>query len=226
MQRYNIFNQVHKGLRVMLYETAKAIQLTDFSNAEESANAIEKLKLVLKLFEKHASTEDNLVFPRLTTHYPAVVDAFEKEHVEDLALTEQLNGLITTFENAGSREDKIKTGITLNRAFVHFLAFNLEHMAKEEDMLNKLFWQHYTDRELVQLTEEIVRNQPPDTLEIMSRWMMRGLNSMEIIYWLKNIKNNAPEFAFQSMIKMAEKEIDENRWQKVKEQLTEGALVD
>ena len=36
MNRYNIFYQVHKGLRELLYNTASRLQQTDFTNAEET----------------------------------------------------------------------------------------------------------------------------------------------------------------------------------------------
>ena len=36
MKRYNIFNQVHKGLRALLYETIIKLQQTDFTDTEDA----------------------------------------------------------------------------------------------------------------------------------------------------------------------------------------------
>ena len=51
MNRYNIFYQVHKGLRAMLYETALLLQHTDFTNFDEAEQAIEQLQTVVELFD-------------------------------------------------------------------------------------------------------------------------------------------------------------------------------
>ena len=40
MQRYNIFHQVHKGLKALLYETALQVQQTGFWNADEADDVI------------------------------------------------------------------------------------------------------------------------------------------------------------------------------------------
>jgi hypothetical protein len=40
--RYNVFNQIHKALRSLLYDTAVCIQKTDFSSDAASAT-IEKV---------------------------------------------------------------------------------------------------------------------------------------------------------------------------------------
>ena len=54
MQRYNIFNQVHKGLRELLYQTASRLQQTDFSTHQEREAILEQVNIVVDLFDKHA----------------------------------------------------------------------------------------------------------------------------------------------------------------------------
>ena len=55
--------------------------------------------------------------------------------------------------------------------------------------------------------------------------MMRGLSCTEIINWLKEVKNNAPDFVFNGMLRLAEKELTSNRWNTVQEGITEGAML-
>lgn len=70
MKRYNIFYQVHKGLRAMLYETAIQLQQTDFSNADEAGNII-RIKEVVELFDKHAHSEDNNILNAIESLKPS-----------------------------------------------------------------------------------------------------------------------------------------------------------
>ena len=105
------------------------------------------------------------------------------------------------------------------------MVFNLEHMAKEEDVLNKILWRYYTDPELMAITRQIINEVPADYLGQYNKWMMRGLNNGEIAKWLKGAERNAPEVVFQSLFATAEKELPEKRFREVLEGLTEGMMV-
>jgi Hemerythrin HHE cation binding domain len=225
MKRYNIFNQIHKGLRALLYETIIKLQQTDFTDAEDADEAVQQVKIILDLFDEHAHTEDTFILPAIVEYEPSVVDVFAQEHVKDLALSNKLNGLLQAFSLTISPDAKREIGTAISNAVFEFMLFNLEHMKKEEDVLNKLLWRYYTDEVLHGITMKIVAHVSADTMPLYNKWMMRGLSNTEIIGWLKQVKNNAPEFVFNSYVDLATNELSENRWQKVQEQLTEGAML-
>jgi hemerythrin-like domain-containing protein len=225
MNRYNIFYQVHKGLRAMLYETAIAFQQTDFTNAEDAETLLAQLEIVIDLFDRHAHSEDTKVFIAIEQFEHSLVNTFNGEHEEDHGLGIRIRGLITEFANAVSVEDKINSGFALNNAFVDFMIFNLRHMAKEEDVINKALWKYYSDIELQGITQQILAGIPAAAMGQYSRWMMRGLSNNEITGWLKEIKDNAPDFIFQSHMQMAAQELTPQRWKLVQESITEGAMI-
>nr|MBP7555794.1 hemerythrin domain-containing protein [Chitinophagaceae bacterium] len=97
MQRYNMFHQVHKGLRAMLYETALCLQHTEFDDAVQARESLAQLQEVIYLFNKHAHSEDTYVFPAVEKFEPAVADAFEQEHVKDHELGELLDQAIAAY---------------------------------------------------------------------------------------------------------------------------------
>jgi hypothetical protein len=70
MKRYNIFNQIHKGLRALLYETIIKLQQTDFTDAEDADEAVQQVKIILDLFDEHAHTEDNFILPAIVEYEP------------------------------------------------------------------------------------------------------------------------------------------------------------
>jgi hemerythrin-like domain-containing protein len=225
MQRYNIFFPIHKGLRAMLYETAIQLQQTSFADAEEAAEAIDQVKMVVRLFESHAHKEDTYVFPAIAAYEPSVVAAFEQEHVEDHALGESIEKWLTAFEYAIAPSAKETIGEELTRAYISFMVFNLNHMAKEEKTISPILWRYYSDSELHGITLNIMKVVPQEEMVFFSRWMVRGLNSAEILYWLKGVKNTAPRPAFLGLLGIAEKELHPHRWNIVQEALTEGAMI-
>jgi hypothetical protein len=222
--RYNIFYQIHKALRAMLYHTATELQRTDFNNQEEAEAALADIKTVVDLFDKHAYHEDNLVFSAVQQYEPSVVDSFEQEHVKDHELSEKLRTLTVIYSSLEKDEEKIQLGSAIRKSFVEFLAFNLEHMAKEEDIINNLLWRYYSDEQIHSIEQQIISVQTPEATALVWKWMLLGLSNREIAGWLRIVEKNAPEFVFNTLFATAEKELPNHRFRLILEGLTEGAM--
>lgn len=221
--RVNIFNQIHKGLRALLYETSILLQQTDFSNEEEMQTAIKRVSLVADLFDDHAHHEDNYILPAIQEYEPSIVDAFEQEHELDTKLARSLKDSLMALQMA-SPLVLPNMANELSKTFIHFMVFNLEHMAKEESILNKILWRYYSDEEILDIQKKIIANLSPWSASVGSRWMMRGLNNPEIVRWLKSVEETAPEAIFQNLFATAEKELPEHRFRQVLEAL-EGVMA-
>ena len=221
--RYNTFYQVHKALRAMLYETATELQRADFDNEEEATSVLANITTIVDVFDKHAHNEDFFVFSVLAQYEPSVIDSFEQEHIRDHELSTQLTTLINIYGSLETDEEKIQLGSALRKAFVDFLAFNLVHMAKEEDIINNLLWRYYTDEQIRAIEKQIISNQTPESTAVVWKWMIRGLSNGEISNWLKTVEKNAPQVVFKNLFLAAEKELPRDRFRQVVNELTEAA---
>lgn len=221
MQRYNMFNQVHKGLRALLYDTAMRVQHTDFWNVEEAGDTLRRIREVISLFDKHAHAEDNFVFPAIKKYEPSVADLFEQEHIKDHQLGEELLGASNAYEAAAVITGKALIAPRICRLYDRFVAFNLEHMLKEEEVLNPILWRYYSDEELFEITRQIVSQVPAHVMAKMNKWMLRGLHTGEIIGWLKSVEAGAPEVVYHSLLAAAENELPELRFRQVVKGLSE-----
>jgi hypothetical protein len=225
MQRYNVFNQIHKGLRAFLYDTALSIQQTWFADAAGATPVLEKIETVLQFFDGHAHHEDHFILPAVEQYNKALVDEFEKEHVMDLALSNRLRSLLNIYRHAVSGEEKLEAGSAISKAFVEFMIFNLQHMAKEEILLNQALWQHYTDQQILGIQQRLLDTIPPQEMALSGKWMFRGINDMEATYWLTGVRNTAPEFVFQSLAQLGAKELPADRWSKIWNTINQNAMV-
>ena len=221
MQRFNTFNMIHKALRAMLYDTALTLQQTSFGNEDEAKTALRKVETVIAQFEQHAHHEDTYVLPMITAYEPALVEEFEKEHVEDHRIGEQLVHLVNIFNAASGEEERTVAGSGVAKAFMDFMIFNLQHMAKEEMLLNPVLWTYYTDGQLMEMNGRIVASIPAPEKAVASQWMMRGISNREAIQWLKAVKRNAPEQDFQMLWTLADSELPVHRRIVVKEGVLE-----
>jgi len=225
MPRVNIFNQIHKGLRAALYDAAISLQQTDFTIEAEAEEVFSKVKEVVMLFDEHAHREDKFILSAISQFEPSVVDAFEQEHITDRRLSGQLNTSIDAFAGFLKAEVRAAAGKRINVEFVAFLVFNLQHKAKEEDILNQLLWRYYTDAELLQIQQRIVQNTQPWHQDFYSKWMLRGINNAEAATWLRAVERSAPEVVYKTLFTKAKRELPKSRYNKLVETLRETAVL-
>jgi hypothetical protein len=224
--RFNPFKQVHQGLRALLYDTAIAIQQTNFTNEEEAGITIQKMELVLTLFHGHAEVEDSMVFPAISVHAPDVVKAFEAEHVKDEALATELEQLMNSYRLCNIAESKVSCGISLLLSFNEFVAFNLQHMNREEIIVNNVLWQHFPDEALLKMVQEIGASIPPEKNQYYSLWMLKGNSNEDVINWLAAVKDTAPSFVYDNLYSLGAANLQKERWSKISNALNEPVDAD
>jgi hypothetical protein len=222
MQRYNTFNMIHKALRALLYDTALTLQQTYFGNKEEAQTALRKIERVIAQFEQHAYHEDSFILPLVSAYEPALVEEFEKEHEEDHRIGEQLTHLVNILQATTLEEERVIAGSGVAKAYMDFMVFNLQHMAKEEVVLNPVLWTYYTDEQLLQMNARLVASIPAAEKAVAAKWMMRGISNREAILWLKAVKRVAPKPEFQALLALADTELPVHRRFEVKEAVMEA----
>lgn len=217
-KRYNVFNQIHKGLRYIMYDTSLKLQQADFTTVN-SGDTIAQLELLLDIFDEHAHHEDTYVLPHIQQHAPHLVESFEKDHVTDHKLSADLREHITEWKNATDAAGKMTAGNHIFYAFNDFIAFNLYHMNREEHELLHTLWKHYTDAEIMAMQQQIIQSIPPQTMMTEATWMMRALNNAEITAWMGGVRATAPAPMYDGLQHIAISELPAERWNIIKNAL-------
>jgi hypothetical protein len=225
MKRVNIFNQIHKGLRAALYETALLLQRTDFTNEKETEEVFAATREVLMLFDEHARKEDKYIFPAIQPFEPSLANSFEQDHEKDNSLSASLDHALDSFHYLPNDQEKLDAGKNINRDFAAFMSFNLDHMAREENMINQILWRYFDDAYILDIQKTIVRNTEPWHLDFFNKWMLRGNNDREIKAWLTAAQETAPTLVFNTLFKKAEQELPKPRFLKLMTSLSEGAML-
>ena len=210
-KRYNVFKNIHKGLRTMLFSTQMKWQQTDFTTPE-AAGMVASLENVLYYYDQHAGHEDQFILSKIIQQEPQIAAALEKEHVVDHELSQNLRSLLTDWKNSSSNEARESAATAVFYALNDFIAFNLYHMNKEETILLPLLWKHFSDAEILGMQDNILASINPEILMEESRWMMRSISNTEIQEWLGGVKMSAPDFVYNSFMQMAVEEIPAERF--------------
>ena len=129
------------------------------------------------------------------------------------------------YKIAANNIDKIKAGNKVFYAFNDFIAFNLQHMNKDENQLNESMWANYTDEEILDTQKKIVAGIPPDKMAISATWMLRGCSNPELVNWLMGIRAAAPPHVFDAMMQMVKGELPEHRMEVISAKLMEATMA-
>ncbi len=225
MNRYNSFYLIHKALRAMLYHAALTLQKTDFTDSAQASKALAGVNDVLFAFDRHAYHEDSFIIPAVAAYEAEVAASFEQEHEEDHRLADYLKNLLNIFDNTYFAEERTICGSAIIKSFTAFVVFNLEHMAKEEMLLNQALWKHYTDEQIIEKHQQLLATIPPAEMQSSAKWIIRGISTADAISWLKHIKETAPEFVFNNLLRTAQEELSELQFAIVLEGIEEGVAA-
>lgn len=211
-QRFNVFNQVHKALRAFMFDTVMLMQQTDMSNPFAAKPVIDQVDLLLDIFDANAYYEDTHILELAKRHDPEMIMTFENEHETGVQMTENLRRYMFRYRVAQNAAEKFAAGNNLYYALNEFIAFNLTHMNKEEQQLNNLLWQHFSDADIMQMERAMHDDIPPEKMAIYFKWIVKGLNDTELAEYFKKIEQDAPYEFYQSLVNECRNELSQERY--------------
>jgi hypothetical protein len=140
-----------------------------------------------------------------------------QEHVE---LTRQMVEISRAADELSQLEEnnqRIEAGSRLNTMVNNLLASYLVHLNNEEATLVLLTWKYLTDDQIRAIRTKIQMATPPERYGEWMKWMVASLNVNELAKLFSGMKMAAPPQVLEKMKQLAEKNIDRETWNKIKE---------
>ena len=215
-QRYNIFRRTHKGLRSMLFDAGAKIQQTDFTKSKQANAAIDVIKQATRSFLYHLSKEDKIIYHSVVLHAPYIVAMIEQTNLKDQALAESIDKIIDLQEELDTKKEMIDFGHQLQALFFEFTAAVLQHMNKEETVINEILWSNYSDTQLVGMEVEIMKQATSSDCTWYTGKILKVLSNREILMWVNIIKEHASPFMLKKLISTARIVLPIDRWQMIR----------
>jgi hypothetical protein len=222
-KRYDLFNFIHKGIRAMLYNTGLAIQHHDFSNRKDTPLLLTKITEALMVLNDHALHERKFILPLVAKYNLQAVRDLDSDQLAVRIVENRLKERIALFNNC-SDADSLECSESICKAFNQLIACYTRLANLEEETLNRILWQNYSDEEIFCIYTAITAALPAEKIMLHGRWIMQGLNNKEIMNWLLSYHGTSPE-AFKCLLQMAEDELPRERWHNIKDSLCEGEML-
>ena len=213
-QKIDLFTYIHKGVRAMLYDTGRQLQLADLGNEQEMLEMLNRLELTLEMLEEHAVHEDHYIFPLVEAAAPGATHESEHEHRAYEEKVLELQALIHKLRETPIPEERQAQSSTLNRCYTDFLAFQLVHMNHEEEQVLPASQEYLTTDALMAIRGRIQGSMDAVRYRKWVYWMLSSMSIAELGSIFNQLKE-APAHVSQMFKEEGEKAIAADRWQKL-----------
>jgi len=212
--RYDMYAQIHKGLRSFMADALCRIGRIDPLDEVELAEAAAQLRGLLALSRGHLEHENDFVHAAMEARRPGSTGQAAHEHVHHLRSIESLEAELGALERAEG-DARAAGALELYRGLALFVAENLEHMHHEETAHNAVLWDAYSDAELEAIERALVASVAPDEMAAVARWMLPAMSAPERAAKLSDMRPAMPPQAFAGILAMLKAQLSERDWYKL-----------
>ncbi len=200
--RYDFYGPIHKGLRLGASRLLPRIGSLDIADPATTAALIADLRDFLALASAHLVHEDREINGMLRAHAPEIAERLDDDHTDHEATFEALEQLIAGLEGAAS--DRRAAALrALYLRFTTYLADDMLHMSREEEIALPVFHAHFSDAELAAAEARIIAALPPEKLFRYLRLMLPAATPQDRVAFLRDIQAGAPAEAFKAILDQA-----------------------
>jgi len=214
--RFDMYMQIHKGLRTAMAETLLAVGRMDWLDRDERVATLGRLAGLLALCRSHLEHENQFVHTAIERRMPGAAGQTEADHLEHVAaidhLRRRMDALrLATDEIAGA------AALALYRELAVFVAENFLHMQVEETRNNASLWAAYSDEELVEIHDALVASIPPEEMASLLQLIVPALAPAERAQMLLGMQTGMPADAFDGALAVVRPALSERDWHKLSE---------
>ena len=212
--RYDVYAQIHKGLRSFMADTLLRVGRLDAADELELAEGAAQLRGLLALCRAHLEHENDFMHTAMEARRPGSAAQAAGEHVHHLHSIESLEAELRALERSEG-EARAAPALELYRSLALFVAENLEHMHYEETAHNEVLWEAYEDAELEAIERALVASVAPEEMAAVARWMLPAMTAPDRAARLAAMRTAMPPQAFAATLAMLKAQLSERDWYKL-----------
>lgn len=196
MKRFNLYREIHKGIRSLLSDVVYEAGRADFNSSSEVAALRGSVTAALDMMTSHAEHENAFIEPVIAKAAPEVAKELTGAHEEQEGVIARLRAALASIDPNSS--NAAVEGHQFVVDFSRFTGELLVHMADEEQKAMPALWAKFDDAYLIDLHGRLVGSIAPEEMAAVMRMMLPAMNTPERVETLAGIRAHAPApvFAF------------------------------
>ena len=213
-QRFNLYAQIHKGLRACMSEVLMTVGRVDPHDDSDIDDAAAAVRGLVDFARDHLKHEEQLIHPALEARRPgssAETHSDHQHHLESFGLIERSLRAVELSQGA-ERAGAVQR---LYRQLALFVSANFEHMHVEETENHAVLCAAYSEEEILELHRKIVAAVQPAALMVALRWMIPASSAPERAALLAGMQRDAPPQVFAAVLEMIRPHLAARDWAKL-----------
>ncbi len=212
--RFDMYMQIHKGLRSLMAATLVDLGRMDWQDPVERDATLARLGDLLDICRGHLEHENQFVHVAIERRLPGAAGATESDHLDHVA---EIDGLRREIDAVRRAPEAVAgdAALALYRSFAVFVAGNFLHMQVEESHNNASLWSVYTDDELIEIHDALVASIPPGEMAHLLGMMLPALAPLERAGMLLGMRAGMPADAFEAVLGAARQALSGRDWSKL-----------
>jgi len=211
--RYDLYKEVHKGIRKELFDLAMLVGSMDFQNPISLETLKETFNRTYNLLETHAHSEDTYVEPLINK---VNVDIAKKTSSKHKNLEDDINELRQKLSGMDAhKKDSVVQGHAFYLQLTIFIAEYIKHIADEEKIIMPILWNNYNDEELINTSSKIRMGIPEPIMKNFMTCMIPAMNHSERVAMFTGMKMSAPEEVYYGMCMLVQSFLSSSEWRKL-----------
>jgi hypothetical protein len=200
---FDIYRDIHKGIRRELFGVTEQIGATDPSDDDALERVAERLRAMVSLLVFHAEHEDEFVQPAIDRWLPEIADRIGHDHAR---LEDTMAGLELLAGRAiGACTSERRVAVhTLYLGTASFVSDYLAHQAFEELEVMTGLSRALPVPALLEIDQAIVASIPQDTMVSALSLMFPAMNVDDRADMLGGMQTGAPPEVFEQVVGLAE----------------------
>lgn len=199
--RYDIYGNIHKGLRRAQCLLLARLGSNDFEDATTTDKLLGDLRRLLSMAAAHVRHEDTEIHTALQSRGIST-DGIDEQHDDHRAAFEALEARIAEVESAAAAR-RAEAGRALYLAFAAYIADDFAHMHEEETVTCPVLWQTFSDAELHAIEMRIVSALAPEENMAFTRMMLPAMNPEQRTMMVGGMLQGMPREVFAAVVEFA-----------------------
>jgi hypothetical protein len=215
---FDIYRNIHKGIRNGLFSVTLAAGQTDPHDADAVRSLAERWTDLVGVLVAHAEHEDGFVQPVIERFNPAYAAEIAEAHPRLEAQMAELEVLVDRATDACPDQVRILTH-RFYLGLASFTAEYLQHQEFEEFEVMVMLSQHLSFEELLAVDNAIVASIEPDMMARSAALMLPAMNIDDQTELYAGARAGVPPEVFQGMLMLAEAALEPERYHALRARL-------
>ena len=201
--QFDLYNDIHKAIRSMLFDFAALAGRSNFDEEKVLSEVQASFEFLAGVIVEHTHHETTFVHPliaALTSESVSKLDSEHEEHAAELvSLGRELAALSAT------TADVVRLGNDFYHRFCKWTGEFLIHMNEEETVIMPALQAAHSDEELIAVSVQLRAAIEPERMGMYLSKMIPAINGAECTAMFQGMKMGAPPEVFEGTLQLAER---------------------